>query len=231
MTLSRPRKSSSRGKSPCAAQPPGESPRKTAQAGQAILVPLDALRPTQVAVGRRAVAAKRRRLGSHAAKPRKLARYLARRPIPAVYGPGSEIFIVDHHHLSAALADSGVASAYVEILDDYSSLTPAKFWSAMEARGLVYPFDETGRRVALSRLPRGIRNLRADPYRDLAWSVREAGGFRKTRAPFSEFRWAEFFRARIDRVLVASDYKRAVTQATALARSLAAAGLPGFKGA
>jgi hypothetical protein len=195
-----------------------------------MLVPLDVLRPTQVAVGERAVAAKRRRLGAHASKPRKLARYLARRPIPAVYGPGSEIYIVDHHHLSMALIDSGVCAGFVEILDDYSSLSPTQFWSAMEARGLVYPFDESGRRVAISRLPRAVRQLRADPYRDLAWSVREAGGFRKTRAPFSEFRWAEFFRARVDAVVVASDYKRAVAQATQLARSAAAAALPGFKG-
>ncbi len=210
--------------------PPPDPTRLRTGSRQSILLPLCALRPTQVAVGQRAVAAKRRRLGSHLRKPRKLARYLARRPIPAVYGPGCEIYIVDHHHLSVALLDSGVSAAYVEILDDYSSLTPAKFWSAMETRGLVYPFDETGRRVAVSRLPRGVRNLRPDPYRDLAWSVREAGGFRKTRAPFSEFRWAEFFRARVDPLLVASDYRRAVAQATLFARSAQAVDLPGFKG-
>lgn len=197
--------------------------------GLQILVPLETLRPTQVAVGPRAVADKRRRLGSHVRKPKKLARYLAQRPIPAVYGPRSEIYIVDHHHLSMALMHSGVLAAYVEILDDFSALTPAKFWSAMEARGLIYPFDEQGRRVAVSRLPRGVRQLRDDPYRDLAWSVREAGGFSKTRAPFSEFRWAEFFRQRLDPLVVSRNYKRAVAQATLLARSAEAAQLPGFK--
>lgn len=224
MAVSGPRKPSSEAKS-------ARSKFPDVRTAQPILVPLDMLRPTQVAVGARAVAAKRRRLGSHVRKPKKLARYLAQRPIPAVYGPGSEIYIVDHHHLSMALVQSGVAAAYVDILDDFSALTPAKFWTAMEARGLIYPFDETGRRVALSRLPRGVRQLRPDPYRDLAWSVREAGGFRKTRAPFSEFRWAEFFRQRIDPRIVTRDYKRAIALATSLARTQAAAELPGFKSA
>jgi hypothetical protein len=194
-----------------------------------ILLPLDCLRPTQVAVGMRAVAAKRRRIGPYVRKRKKLARYLERRPIPAVFGPERAFYIVDHHHLSLALTQSGVGAAYVEILDDFSAMSLPRFWSAMEERGFVYPFDETGRRVAVSRLPRDLSWMRADPYRDLAWSVREAGGFHKSQAPFSEFRWAEFFRARIDPQLVATDYRRAVAQAFALARSYSASALPGFR--
>jgi hypothetical protein len=191
-----------------------------------IIVPLDILRPTQVAVGMRAVSAKRKRLASR--KRRKVSRYLARKPIPAVYGPGRELYIVDHHHLSLALLQSRVTNAFVQIIDDYSDLSPKAFWSAMETQGLVYPYDETGSRVPLSRMPRGIKGLKADTYRDLAWSVREEGGFKKTKAPYSEFRWAEFFRTTIPSRMVADDYDHAVALGVKLARSAAAAGLPGY---
>lgn len=175
----------------------------------------------------RAVEAKRRRLNSRKAKKR--GRYLARRPIPAVYGPNQELYIVDHHHLSLALLQSKATSALVKVIDDYSDLSPRSFWAAMEVQGFVYPFDETGSRVPLSRMPRGISKLKADPYRDLAWSVREAGGFKKTRAPYSEFRWAEFFRTTIPTCIVSENYDRAVSIAVKLARSAAAAGLPGYR--
>lgn len=191
-----------------------------------IIVPIDELRPTQVAVGMRAVAAKRKRLAR--SKKRKLHRYLARRPVPAVLGPADELYIVDHHHLSLALVQSNVSNALVQIIDDYSALSPQRFWHVMEQQGLVYPFDERGERVPLSRMPRDMSGLRADPYRDLAWSVREAGGFKKSRAPYSEFRWAEFFRTTIPTRIVDDDYERAVELATKLARSPAAAGLPGY---
>lgn len=193
-----------------------------------IVVPIDSLRPTQVAVGMRAVAAKRKRLGAR--KRRKMGRYLQQRPIPAVYGPNRELYIVDHHHLSLALLQSRVETAFVKIIDDYSDMSPKQFWAAMETQGLVYPFDETGSRVALSRMPTGIRSLRADAYRDLAWSVREEGGFKKTRAPFSEFRWAEFFRTTIPEYILTDNYKEAVALGKKLARSAAAAGLPGYVG-
>lgn len=193
-----------------------------------ITVPIESLRPTQVAVGMRAVAAKRKQLAAR--KRRKIGRYLERRPIPAVYGPGQELYIVDHHHLSVALLQSRVANAFVRIIDDYSDLTPRQFWSTMEKQGLVYPFDETGSRVSLSRMPCDIDSLKADVYRDLAWSVREAGGFKKTRAPYSEFRWAEFFRTTIPKRLVIDCYEEAVSLGRKLARSAAAAGLPGYVG-
>lgn len=211
-----------------------KSPRMTSGAGplnlpfDPIIVPIQSLRPTQVAVGMRAVAAKRKRLGSR--KRRRIGRYLERRPIPAVYGPNQELYIVDHHHLSLALLQSQVDNAYVQIIDDYSELTPKQFWATMETQGLVYPFDETGRRVSLSRMPKAIKSLKADVYRDLAWSVREEGGFKKSRAPYSEFRWAEFFRTTIPAHLVTENYDGAVCLGRKLARSAAAAGLPGYVG-
>lgn len=192
-----------------------------------IIVPIDLLRPTQAVVGMRAVAAKRERLEGKLQKRRRILRFLEKRPIPAVRGPGNGFYIVDHHHLSLALWQSDVDHAFVEVINDLSRLSPRAFWRQMSLDGRVYPFDETGRKIPASRLPRGISELRSDIYRDLAWSVREEGGFEKTRAPYSEFIWAEFFRDRISARQLATDYEAAVERAIKLARSKFARGLPG----
>jgi hypothetical protein len=54
------------------------------------------------------------------------------------------------------------------------------------------------------------------------------GGFKKTVLPFSEFRWANFFRARIAGELVHRDYAMAVRQALWLTGARSARALPGY---
>jgi len=46
-------------------------------------------------------------------------------------------------------------------------------------------------------LPKHIRDLEFDPYRSLAWLVRDRHGYMKNNTPFSEFKWANYFRTRI----------------------------------
>jgi hypothetical protein len=195
-----------------------------------VLVPLQALRPTQAAVGMRAVAAKREKVERRAHKVRKIARFLEQRPIPAVRGPGDLLYIIDHHHLSLALWQTQVDHAYVEIVDDRSRLSREHFWARMEDEGRLHPFDETGRRIDPARLPSRLTGLRHDPYRDLAWSVRERGGFEKDEVPYSEFFWASFFRSRIALGALRSDYDWAVARAIKLAKTREAASLPGYRG-
>src|SRR5690606_3534568 len=105
-------------------------------------------------------------------------------------------------------------------------MEPAAFWAAMEAEGRAYLFDERGQRVRASRMPSHLSALRADPYRDIAWSLRESGAFKKLAVPFSEFRWAAFFRARIPDDLVVEDYQRALQLAALLTTTKAASTLP-----
>ena len=193
-------------------------------------VPIESLRPTQVAVGMRAVAYKRAKVEQRARRAKHLRKFLHRRPIPSVVGPGGDLFMIDHHHLGLALWQSEIDTAYVRIVADLSGIPPSQFWYRMEARGLLYPFDESGARVSPARLPRRLGALRDDPYRDLAWSVREAGGFLKSHEPFSEFRWADFFRDRISERTLVRSYETAVERALALSRSRAARELPGFAG-
>lgn len=194
-----------------------------------ILVSLETLRPTQVSVGMRAVAVKRRKIEKRLERRSRIERFLEDKPIPSVRGPGGQLFMIDHHHLGLALWQSEIEMAYVHVIEDLSVLPVASFWRRMETDGRVYPFDASGRRVALSRLPRRINALAEDGYRDLAWSVRQAGGFAKTRTPYAEFLWADFFRERVPERLLATNYEMAVERAVKLARLKAASELPGWR--
>ncbi len=176
----------------------------------------------------RAVKWKRRKLEARTAK--RFQKVLTAKPIPTVRGPGGELFMVDHHHFGLALWQSGVESAYVRLIDDASDLDAVAFWRHMETTGRLYLFDEDGHRVPPTCLPTWLHALRHDPYRDIAWTVREAGGFAKAPEPYAEFRWANFFRERIDISTVRRNYDTAVDKAMRLSRSKAASHLPGFRG-
>lgn len=190
-------------------------------------VPLAEIRPTQMAVGMRAVEVKRHKIQRHTESARKLRRFLEKRPVPAVVGPGEDYYIIDHHHLSLALWQSEVDEVFVRVVGDFSDLPKRVFLNAMAALGWLHAFDAEGRKICPMRLPATLDQLQSDRYRDLAWSVREAGGFRKTHIPFSEFAWANFFRERIPRSVLSRDFDGAHERAMSLARSHDARHLPG----
>jgi len=186
------------------------------------------LHPTQISVGMREVADKENRFSQMSAK--KLDKYLQDNPEPVVAGPGG-LYIVDHHHLARALEDIGAGSTYCNQLADYSSLSSDAFWARMDAQHWVYPYDENGNGPQpYSAIPADVAGLRDDPYRSLAAAVRDDGGYRKTDEPFAEFKWADFFRARIDRAELDSDFSGAEKKALPLASSPEAASLPGYIG-
>lgn len=180
------------------AHPDETAQRRNRMAVGALLqAPLEALRPTQMAVGMRSVTRKQRKVENRAGKRKKIEKLLCKRPIPAVRGPDGALFIVDHHHFGLALCLAQVKTAYVHVIDDISQLSRHAFWQRMEAEGRLYPYDEFGRRIPPSLLPTSLHALRHDPFRDLAWEVREAEGFDKAPEPYAEFHWANFFREQI----------------------------------
>lgn len=192
------------------------------------IIRIEQLRPTQMAVGMRAVTFKRRKLEHRATKRRPLKKLALERAIPAIRGPGGEVFMVDNHHFGLAMWQAEQRKAQVVILGDLAHLSNDEFWSQMESSGLLYPFDESGNRVDPEELPLWLHSLRHDPFRDLAWSVREAGGFRKVRVPFVEFRWANYFRNHIPLECLRDSYSSAVRKAMKLSRSSDAKRLPGY---
>ena len=165
------------------------------------------LAPTQFAVGRAEVAVRAGRLKKKYKKvPRKMVAlhdYLRVRPIPVVIRNDS-FYLVDHHHLVRTLYDAlhkeegSKLCAFVEVLANGSTLERVYFWKQMHKRNWVYLFDRDGAGPQQpERLPSHIKDLAFDPYRSLAWIVRDHHGYLKNDAPFSEFKWASFFRTRI----------------------------------
>ena len=186
------------------------------------------LRPTQMSVGLAEVAIKRREWAALGRKQRR--ETLRQQVFPAVLGPGSRYYIIDHHHLGLALIEEAVDSVWIALQDDLSWLEPAVFWRTMEFRAWAHPFDAGGKRCDYRDMPRRLTELLDDPYRSLAGNVHRGGGYAKSAAPFAEFLWADFFRTRISAHSARRDPRRAVREGVVLAKSAVARYLPGWSG-
>ena len=118
----------------------------------------------------------------------------------------------------------------VSVLADLSKLEKTEFWSFMDSRNWLHPFDAKGERRLYADLPKSIGKLVDDPYRSLAGDLREAGGYSKDTTPYSEFLWADFLRRRLDRKEVEKNFEGAVGKALELAHRAEANHLPGWCG-
>lgn len=189
---------------------------------------VSSLHPTQFAVGMIAVKERQEKLKK--LSEHELEKFKRKNPEEGVVGPGGTIYIVDRHHLAVALKRQGIPSTYVEILANYSKMTIEEFWTALDAKHWVYPYDENGKGpLPFRMIPASIDGLKDDPYRSLSAAVREAGGFKKTSIPFAEFQWAQFFRTRIDRATLEKNFDQQIEVGVKLARSPEAEGLPGYQ--
>lgn len=191
-------------------------------------VPIEALRPTQMTVGYREVAEKRRewreRSDKHAGE------YLGRHMVPTVLGPKGRHYLVDHHHLALALCEEKQIDVLATVIADLSALSKHAFWTYLDNRAWCHPYDAEGRRRDFEALPKRVADLEDDPYRSLAGELRRAGGFAKDTTPFSEFLWADFLRPRVTRKQIESRFTLALEKALKLARSDEASYLPGWCG-
>jgi len=186
------------------------------------------LRPTQITVGMREVLAKRKHWRETAGK--KGGKFLGKHMIPVVLGPKRHYYVIDHHHLARALHDEGVKEVAVTVISNLGALDREAFWTVLDNRSWMHPFDDEGRRRPYSDIPKSVIGLVDDPFRSLAGALRRAGGFAKDTTPFSEFLWADFLRRRIKRKTVERDFETALERALALAKSSAAGYLPGWCG-
>ncbi|MBN9232478.1 MULTISPECIES: ParB-like protein [Phyllobacteriaceae] len=191
-------------------------------------VSVDELRPTQMTVGLREVALKRKEL--RALPANKKDDFLGAHFIPAVIGPKGRPFVVDHHHLARALHEEGMEKVLISVLADLSQLTKEEFLTFLDNRAWMHPFDASGRRRTYEDLPKSVDKLVDDPYRSLAGAVRRAGGYAKDTTPFAEFLWADFFRRRIDAGQLADSFDKAAKKATTLSQDKSASHLPGWSG-
>jgi len=189
------------------------------------------LRPTQITVGFREVAEKRREWSDRAEKSAKqAAEFLGRHMVPTVLGPSGRHYLIDHHHLALALHQAKQTEVLVTVTADLSSLPKAAFWTYLDNRALCHPYDAAGKRRSFDDIPKRIADLTDDPYRSLAGELRRLGGFAKDTTPFSEFLWADFLRPRVKAKQIVEHFSAALEKALALSKTEAAAYLPGWCG-
>ncbi len=127
------------------------------------------LRPTQMTHGAREVTKKAddyRKLSGH-----DLEMAIAEKPVPIVLGPAGRPYVIDHHHIAAAMRLVGVSDVPVVLVEDLSSLVPEEFWFTMENRRWAYPYDVRGQRRPFARCPGTCGN----------WQTTSAGASRPLR--------------------------------------------------
>jgi hypothetical protein len=186
------------------------------------------LRPTQMTVGFREVAEKRK---SWRARPDdKEAAFLGTHMIPVIVGPKGRFYVTDHHHLTRALIDEGIKDVLIDVVADLSKIDRDSFWVVMDCRGWCHPYDGDGIRRTFADIPPSMADLQDDPFRSLAGELRRSGGYAKDTTPFSEFLWADFLRRRIKLKAIEKDFDESVAVALELAKSGDAAYLPGWCG-
>jgi hypothetical protein len=186
------------------------------------------LRPTQITVGMREVQEKRKLLRKRPTE--KIGKFLGSHMIPVIKGPKDRHYIIDHHHLSLALHKEGFKDVLVAVVQNLSELDIDAFWTVLDHRSWMHPYDADGKRRTYRDIPTSVADLADDPFRSLAGQLRRAGGFAKETTPFSEFLWADFLRRRMKRGRVEKDFKAALKEARALAQSQEAHYLPGWSG-
>jgi hypothetical protein len=191
-------------------------------------VSIEALRPTQMTVGFREVAEKRKEWRERSGQ--KAGEYLGKHMVPAVLGPKERYYLVDHHHLALALLEEKQSQVLVTVIADLSALPKAAFWTYMDNRAWCHPYDAAGKRRDFDAIPKQVSDLADDPYRSLSGELRRAGGFAKDTTPFAEFLWADFLRRKIKAKDVEEDFGGALSKALKLAKGDKAKYLPGWCG-
>lgn len=192
------------------------------------MLEIEALRPTQVTHGMREVREKTAAYQSLSGHDLESA--IAEKPIPVVYGPRGDPYVIDHHHVAAALWHAKVKRVPFVLVRDLSSCSTAEFWLNLEDNRWTHPYDRRGQRVSFCDMPEHVWELEDDEFRSLSAAVRDAGGYEKTSTPLAEFRWADFFRSQLQPPASDAEFDSVLDKALKLARSPAALGLPGYRG-
>ncbi|HUK60980.1 MAG TPA: ParB-like protein [Stellaceae bacterium] len=187
------------------------------------------LHPTQITVGFREVAAKRKEWRHRAGKTKP--DFLGRHMIPVILGPKDRHYVIDHHHLVRALHEEGVKDVLVNVVADLTAVHKDSFWVVLDHHGWCHPYDDEGVRRGFDAIPPSITKLKDDPFRSLAGELRRIGGYAKDVTPFAEFVWADFLRRHIKRRRIEDDFASALAKALELAKGRDADYLPGWCGA
>lgn len=185
-------------------------------------------RPTQFVLGIKEIESKVEKM--KAFKPKEMAAYCRDHVIPVVIGIKNEVYPIDHHHFLRSCWEVGVQDYEIKVVKDLSKLSEVDFWNFMIKNEWVYLHDQFGLGPhSPLALPADIRCMADDPYRSLAWVLRDQGFIKKVDTPFFEFKWAAFLRHNLEFKLHSkSNFEQFIKTAKELAKSKAASHLPGF---
>ena len=185
------------------------------------------LRPTQMALGMKEV--EHRVNIIRGLKKEELQDYLHVRKVPVVLAPKGRIYLVDRHHLVRACWEASVTEVTTDVIADLSAHSFDDLWAKMKESNWIFPFDQFGGGPHDPiHLPENVRGMADDPYRSLAWMVRDKGGFQKSPQPFAEFHWANYLRKHMRLHPAFDNIHEAITEALHLCRHPQANHLPGF---
>lgn len=192
-------------------------------------VEINNLRPTQSGLGMEEVNHKIQQIKSMSKQ--ELQSYIDEKVVPVVLGPEKEYYLIDHHHYAYSMHVAGHNTIKAEVVADLSNLDDTKFWTEMEKRKWTWLFLPNGTKITPKHLPKTLYKLINDPFRSLAWGVRELKGFNvEDKVPFFEFMWGNFYREYLTETLVAHDFELATKIALKLSTHDIAKNLPGYKG-
>lgn len=141
---------------------------------------------------------------------------------PVVIGPGGVLYLENGHHTFTSLENSIFGASdptvFVNVIANYSNLTTAQFWAAMEANNLILPLNngiaETINPLTGAPVPTSLQGLTNDPYRGLEYSILKnkssklftstsnitgakgvsTPGLDKLTGDYSDFLWADAYR-------------------------------------
>lgn len=163
-----------------------------------IKVDVLSLKPTQFALGFFEIDVKIEKMKKM--KPAELQKYLSEKRVPVIIGPESRLYMIDRHHLVRCCWELGIQKVNINVMSDLSHLSAEDFWEVMKKAKWCHLMDQFGNGPhPCNLLPENIRSMSNDPYRSLAWVLREEKVYIKqgNKIPFIEFYWADFLRSRV----------------------------------
>ena len=193
------------------------------------------IHPGQYAIGQYSIKYKAGKIEKEWAE-KELSDHMRDEENPAIYGPNHKLWIIDGHHQHRGLYQANIPKerkiSYIDVIADFRGETHKIFKDFMIKNNYVYLKNHQYNAIEFEELPSSIENMQINPYRSLAWVVRKHDIFNKSKIPFAEFMWGEYFKnngielpKRFDPVKDIS----ALTKAIDLAKSPQASNLPGFK--